>query len=145
MDIWLMEDIPAIQLQQRILEAVPPGLEIQQVTIIARDTPKLQKVIQAAEYSVQLDPSSNTEQFQGKIDRLLDLSEISRTRRGKKYDLRPLIEALEMGYSEGDVMVRMRLSARDGATGRPEEVLIALDTDPSKATIHRSRLFLESK
>lgn len=145
MDIWLLEDVQEYLLQQMIMDAVPPGLEIHQVLLIANDIPKLQKVIQAAEYYVQLDPSPATEQLQRNIDQLLDSTEITRTRRGKKYDLRPLIEALEMSHTEGDVKIQMRLSARDGATGRPEEVLLALGSDPSKATIHRSRLFLESK
>jgi hypothetical protein len=57
---------------------------------------------------------------------------ILRARRGKEYDLRPLIEDLSLtptplpeGEGQG-VRVVMKLSAREGATGRPEEVLDVL-------------------
>jgi hypothetical protein len=35
----------------------------------------------------------------------------------------------------------MRLAAREAATGRPEEVLLALDVEPAGARIHRTRLY----
>jgi hypothetical protein len=38
----------------------------------------------------------------------------------------------------------MQLAARPGATGRPEEVLLALDLDPLAARIHRTELLLKT-
>jgi len=143
MDIWIMEQFEEINLQKRIIDSSPPGFKIFHVQKIPNNVPKLQKVIQAAEYEVFLDPFPPDEQLQVKIDHLLGSAEITRTRRGKTYDLRPLIESLEMVHTEGNVKLLMRLSAKEGATGRPEEVLLALDIDPSHATVHRSRLLLE--
>jgi len=143
MDIWIMEDIEEINLQKRITGSSPPGLKIFHVLKIPNEVPKLQKVIQSAEYYIELDPNPPFEQFRSKIDTLLKFSEIVRVRRGKTYDLRPLIESLEMIHTVGNVKILMCLSAKEGATGRPEEVLHALEIDPSRATVHRSRLILE--
>jgi radical SAM-linked protein len=144
MDIWLLEQPPLQQLHNAILDASPPGLEILHITQISNDSPKLQKVIEAAEYLVSLKPHSSREVLQEKIDRLLDSKEIQRTRRGKNYDLRPLIGSLEMFHTNEDSKIQMHLLARESATGRPDEVLLALELDPLEASIHRSRLFLET-
>ena len=66
---------------------------------------------------------------------LLSQATLMRERRGKHYDLRPLIESLSV---EENVLV-MKLSARDGATGRPDEVLKALGVEGNQ--VHRSRLY----
>jgi hypothetical protein len=38
----------------------------------------------------------------------------------------------------------MRLSARENATGRPDEVISALGGDPLAARVHRTRLILKT-
>jgi hypothetical protein len=38
----------------------------------------------------------------------------------------------------------MRLTAREGATGRPDEVLLAMGLDPARAICRRKRLILAS-
>ena len=65
-------------------------------------------------------------------------------RRGKNYDLRPLVEQLHKTHEmDGRPVIFMRLSARDGATGRPEEVLSALNLDPMAARIQRISLIFK--
>jgi hypothetical protein len=62
------------------------------------------------------------------------------------YDLRPLIEelALTSGCSPSgrgvEVRVFMRLAAREGATGRPEEVLDILGIPFEETHIERTHL-----
>ena len=66
----------------------------------------------------------------------MNAASLPRERRGKSYDLRPLIETL-LVKREGDaVQLEMTLSAREAATGRPGEVLRAMDLDPACAHIH---------
>jgi hypothetical protein len=75
---------------------------------------------------------------------LLAREEIIRRRRGKEYDLRPLIEAIAVSADEnGHPMVEMKLTARAGSTGRPDEVLEALGLDPLSAHIERVGLHLD--
>ena len=42
------------------------------------------------------------------------------------------------------ILLVMRLSARDAATGRPEEALLSLGLDPLAARIHRKHIHLKS-
>ena len=61
------------------------------------------------------------------------------------YDLRPLIEVLTLTstlpYGEGqEVGILMRLTAREGATGRPEEVLDVLGIAFEGTRIERTHL-----
>jgi hypothetical protein len=64
-------------------------------------------------------------------------------RRGKTYDLRPLVEALE--FDPDRSLLRMRLSAREGAAGRPEEVLQALGCEEQQALAVRTELVLTAR
>ena len=81
----------------------------------------------------------------GKIETLLNSETILRQRRGKSYDLRPLIKELTLS-PEGENSsnkICMRLSAQEGGTGRPEEVLLALDIQPENTRIERTRLVFQ--
>jgi hypothetical protein len=70
---------------------------------------------------------------------------LPRERRGKSYDLRPLIEMLSVvTQPDGKVWLRTTLAARNGATGRPDEVLVALDLEPESARVERTRLIFQS-
>ena len=67
-----------------------------------------------------------------------------RERRGKTYDLRPLVELLSViTQADGKTWLKMTLSAREGATGRPEEVLSALEIEPETARVERTRLIFQ--
>jgi hypothetical protein len=71
---------------------------------------------------------------------VLEAESFVRTRRGKEYDLRPLIEALDLM----DGKIFMKLAAREGATGRPEEVLDVLGIAFEDTRIERTRLIFQS-
>jgi hypothetical protein len=83
-----------------------------------------------------------------RLENLLSATTLLRTRRDKPYDLRPLIEELCLTPTsvagEGQTMqIFMRLAARDGATGRPEELLDALGIPLETTRIERTRLILK--
>ena len=61
-------------------------------------------------------------------------------RRKKEYDLRPLIEELTLN-DENHIF--MRLTAREGATGRPEEVLDVMGIPLENARIERTKLLFK--
>jgi hypothetical protein len=108
--------------------------------------PALQTQVEAAEYEVTLTDPSTTLRADGsglkrRIDSVMESESIIRERRGKTYDLRPLIESLEL-VSEGKIF--MRLTAREGATGRPEEVLDVVGIAFEGTRIERTRLIFHS-
>lgn len=122
LDLWLSEPVDPQQLRERLAEAAPPGLEIEQVRTIPSDAPKLQKLISTAEYQVQVQPGD----LPGLAERaaaLMEAEKLPRARRGKAYDLRPLLEDLAV-RDDGWVVMQLTVGAR--GTGRPDEVLRAL-------------------
>ena len=120
--------------------AAPPGLEITLVQQVELQLPALQTQVSAAEYlAMPLDPLP--EGFlQHAASDLVQAPSLPRERRGKPYDLRPLIQALEVREAPAGPALWMRLAAREGATGRPEEVLDALGFDPTTFRVERTAL-----
>ena len=138
-DIELDQEIEIDQLIQALSTAAPPGLIISEIEIIPGGSPKLQKLIESSEYLIPI-PSEGTETLQPLIEAMLSSEKLPRVRRGKEYDLRPLIEELSLAAPSE---LRLRLAARSSATGRPDEVLRALELDPTPLVPHRVRLFLK--
>jgi radical SAM-linked protein len=146
-DIWINElSQPMDRSYKEILQpAAPPGLVISSVAVVDEHGPALQTQVVSAEYDVTLlDPCDIPGLVKG-ISTLLEAASLSRERRGKAYDLRPLIESLELLPAEGSGALRLhlRLAARNGATGRPEEVLDALGIPFETTRIERTRLNLK--
>ncbi len=142
LDIWLDVATPADELGTRLEATRPPDLSFTGVDAIGPDAPRLSKLIRAADYTACLSPGA-VDDAAGLSDRvvaLLAAESLPRERRGKPYDLRPLIERLEVV----DQGLSMRLGLGDRRTGRPEEVLLALDLVPEQARIERLRIVLES-
>jgi anti-sigma-K factor RskA len=107
--------------------------------------PALQTQVLAAEYEVTLTEPVDGAELERRIQSVKDLQSIPRERRGKIYDLRPLIEELSLTPTpEGEVRVFMRLTAREGATGRPEEVLDVLGIAFEGTRIERTRIIFLS-
>jgi hypothetical protein len=65
-------------------------------------------------------------------------------RRGKSYDLRPLILDLEI-ILENPIYLKMLLMSKDGATGRPEEVLSELNIPMELTRIIRKKIILANE
>ncbi len=182
-DVWLDEaEGPVVQPSADVLQAaVPPGLTILEISEVDAHAPALQTLVVSAEYEATLlDPVDEADLARRLAD-LLAAPSLPRERRGKAYDLRPLIEQLSLapssplppgvpsgcfakGRGEGReegvrgsdgspsrlqgqapaVHIFMRLAAREGATGRPEEVLDALGIPLEAAHIERTRLIFET-
>lgn len=140
-DIWLREEWDAQELKNRVIDKLPPGIEVQSVGQIIKKEKSLQSKLRAAEYQVQVECEVEVSLID-RVDSLLAKDEIHRVRRGKEYDLRPLVEKLEVDSHNEQVsfQLSMRLTARERATGRPEEVLSALGLDECRTQIHRSKL-----
>ncbi len=74
----------------------------------------------------------------------MEATSLPRERRGKNYDLRPLIEELSLPPSPSPLpLIFMRLKAQEGATGRPEEVLDALGIPFEETRIERTKLIFK--
>ena len=148
-DMWLeLSQIDYADARKRLQAGAPPGLTIQQVEAVDEHDPALQTQVVSAEYEVTLLETVSDPDLQSRLEGLLAATSLPRERRGKPYDLRPLIEELSVSPSSlgGGVGVRvfMRLAAREGATGCPEEVLDVLGIPLEMTHIERTRLLLRT-
>lgn len=146
MDMKLERDISLDGLPERLNSTLPPGLQVLNVEQVEERLPALQTRVASAEYEVTLTEPVDRSELERRIDSVNNLKSIPRERRGKMYDLRPLLEELSLTPTplpEGEgpgVRVFMRLAAREGATGRPEEVLDVLGIAFEGTRIERTRL-----
>lgn len=144
MDLRLEREIPLEGLREKLQQTLPTGIQILDVESAEERAPALQTQVTAAEYEITLMEPVDRSELKRKVDSIMDSESIIRERRGKKYDLRPLIEGLDLPPPGGGEKILMRLAAREGATGRPEEVLDALGIAFEDTRIERTRLILNS-
>ena len=137
LDMRLERDIPLEGLEDTLQTTLPSGIRVLSIEQVDDRAPALQTQVVSAEYEVHLTEPVDGSDLKRRVDSVMEAESIIRTRRGKEYDLRPLIEKLEMP-SEGKI--DMKLSAREGATGRPEEVLDELGIAFEETRIERTRL-----
>ena len=144
MDMWLTADRDLAQLRNDLQATLPRDIQILNVEQVDDRAPALQTQIIAAEYEATI-PEEFASNLTSRLSALTDASSLPRVRRGKTYDLRPLIESLEAAPADGSGKTRllMRLTAREGATGRPEEVLSALGIPPETVRVERTRLIFQ--
>jgi len=139
-DVWLEETFELEKIGSALAEAVPPGIEIVHIEPVDLRLPALQTQVRSAEYIATLLEANHA--LDKRLAELIAAESLPRERRGKPYDLRPLIE--DLVRIEDDVQnrpqLKMILAAREGATGRPEEVLTALNIAPETARVQRTRL-----
>jgi radical SAM-linked protein len=140
LDMRLEHDIQLDGLREKLQGTLPTGIQVTSVESVDERAPTLQTQVASAEYEVSLAEAGFGSDVKRKIESVLESESIIRTRRGKEYDLRPLIEMLDLL----DGKIHMQLAAREGATGRPEEVLDILGIAFEDTRIERTRLIFQS-
>ena len=154
MDMWLDEDVDEVV--SALQANVPPGLIILGAKQVNEREPSLQSQVIAAEYEIEITEAGYGPGLTEKIASVMEAESIPRERRNKQYDLRPLIEELTLlslsgsptgvlregpgGEGQG---LFMRLTAREGATGRPEEVLDVIGIPLEDTRIERTKLIFQ--
>ena len=136
LDMRLERDVKLGNLRERLNDTLPPGIRVAHIEQADERAPALQTQVVEAEYKVELREPVDPSELRRRIESALASESILRERRGKKYDLRPLIQSIE---AVDDTIV-MILAAREGATGRPEEVLDVLGIAFEETKIERTRL-----
>jgi radical SAM-linked protein len=157
LDAWLEKPLPVEDFARALMPVLPDGLTVSQVHPVGLKEPALQTRIVGAEYRVTVerrpepveggDPEpveggdGPAEQVEARIERALAATELAHERRGRRYDLRPLIERLWLEQvGGGEFVLGMQLAARAGATARPEAVLEVLGMGDAFARYHRRGL-----
>ena len=143
-DIWLEEEMDPAEAREQIMSRMAPGILVHEVWEVPLDVPAMQASTEETAYFAVVDGLIDRSELRQRVDELLAAESIMRERRGKEYDLRPLILELKPEEDEeGRLLLAMRLLLQPGKTGRPDEVLDALGLDPLSVRVHRTNIVLE--
>lgn len=141
-DIWFDDTLPLDDVAKQLSTVMPPGLSLSAVEQVSEDLPSMQSLLEAARYEVRFAAGAvDRATLEAAIERLLALDELpweeQRGQKVRRYDLRATV--LELAVREGEdgaPVLEMHLSLEQGRTGRPSQVLKALevDVDPDATT-----------
>ncbi|MGL4651070.1 MAG: TIGR03936 family radical SAM-associated protein [Caldilineaceae bacterium] len=150
-DIVLSPPLPLDEISARIRDRLPPGVLLHAIDEVPILADSLAATLIGADYTLLIyaEPGELPgEELEARIVSLLDRSEIwrERERKGERYtyNLRPLVFILRYeGYSPltEEHRIFLRVQVRPGATGRPDEVLDALELGDWARTLRRERLY----
>lgn len=149
LDMTLTHPVPLDTLSKRIVAALPNGLTLRHVEEVPLAAPSLQSQVRSATYRVYLDTDRPAQAVQERVTRFLAEDTAPWTRRSHKgktrqVDLRALVKGLAFRETaSGRLVLEMRLQHDSELTGRPDEVIAALELTAVVRLIERTGL--ESK
>lgn len=144
LDVRFNDEIPTQEIAARLKDSLPKDIQITQIESVDERLPALQTQVLSAEYEVHLTEPVEGSELKRAIEEVMLAEALPRERRGKFYDLRPLIVSLDLETDpNGKHYILMTLFARDGATGRPEEVLNVLGIEPEYTRVERTKLIFK--
>jgi radical SAM-linked protein len=142
MDVVLEPAMDSAGFLARLAVQLPPGIRLLSAVEVPLDAPALPAVVRRVEYRAEVEAPADV--VADAVARVLAASSLPRQRRGRHYDLRPLIDDLWVEPADdARCAVWMRLRAEAGATGRPDEVMDCLGLAEKVQAIRRTRLELE--
>jgi radical SAM-linked protein len=141
---FLEQEMDLSSLETALTNSIPFGISINSITQINLLEPALQTQTIASEYQVVFLEEFDGNKIIESIHVLISKEMVIRVRRGKSYDLRPLILDLEI-ILEKPIYLKMLLKSKDGATGRPEEVLSELNIPVEFTRIIRKKIIMANE
>ncbi len=150
-DITLSPPQRLAAIEQQLRAKLPPGVILHALAEVPLNTDALQTLLIGADYTILIyaEPGElAADLLPQRIAEFLAQTEIprERERKGEKYiyNLRPLV--FELRYAGYDVAseehrIFLRVQQRDGATGRPDEVVAALGLADFARTLRREQLY----
>jgi len=147
MDIVSQRRISPYLVQKTLVTQLPQGINIISVLQVPPDAPSLQSQVRRAEYRVEIETDKPVDEIKAAIDSFLALAELpwqhKRDEEMRSYDIRKLVERVWFVEAHGTICVLgMCLRADGSASGRAEQVALALGFDGQPKSICRTRLFL---
>lgn len=150
-DITFSPPVALDELQRRISASLPPGLRIRSLSQAELKGTALQTLLIGADYRLGILASTDelaAAEIQARIANFLAAESHLRTRERKgrtyQYNLRPLVYELRyQGYDPAAEAhsIFLRVQQREGATGRPDEVVSTLNMVCFARNLWRERLY----
>lgn len=145
LDVWLEEPVPVGNAARMMAPVLPDGLSVKEICQVDPRAPAMQTQVVGTVYRVIVEWDEDPEDVEARIARVMAVDDLRHQRRGREYNLRPLIETLSLiKAAEKKVTLHMQLSARPGATGRPEAVVDVLGMGDAFARYYRERLIVSA-
>jgi len=150
MDILLRKRFSPYYLIKTVGEQLPHGIGLVGVEIVALPLPSLQSQVRQAEYRVELETDKQAQEVEEALHAFMAKKQLPwqhrRDREIRQYDLRSLVDRLWLIEWQGSrCTVGMRLRTDSSATGRAEQVILALGFPDPPRSIHRTKLILAGK
>ncbi len=147
LDLVLSPPCVIDEVQAQLNRAVPPGMQVSSIVEMPLNAPALQMQLAAAEFEITVEGEAAIGLLSERVLQFLAATEVMRDRRGKVYNLRPLVQALSIASAQADraAVIRSRLQATPAGTGRPDELAAALGLDPATVKIRRTKLIFLDK
>lgn len=132
LDVTLTERWPLARARAALGEALPHGHELVDCHDVWLGEPALAAQVRSADYRIVLEGAPSASRLSEAAAALLSREHIERTRakgdRSVAYDLRPLVEAIEVEDDGPPVVLRVRVRIdQERGPGRPDEVVAALE------------------
>jgi radical SAM-linked protein len=173
LDMVLSPPCAIDEVKAQLDRTLPPGMKVISIAEMPLNAPALQMQLAAAEFEITIEGEEAIGLLQERVPQFLAATEIMRDRRGKVYNLRPLVQALSVeparalprtpptphwgvgqgvsaeqgraGRADQAAVIRSRLQATPEGTGRPDELAAALGLDPATVKIKRTKLLFLDK
>ena len=142
LDLWLARPLPLGHLLSALERQCPRGVALGGAEPVPPRAPSLPSLVRAAEYRVEGEGNGVAEAVAALMSASHFPWEHRRDKEVRRYDLRPLVEGLRAERGpRGEWVLEMRLKAGPEATGRPDQVALAVGLQPHR--LHRTRILLE--
>jgi len=156
-DIWL-QDTDTWQLDEvlpKLQAALPSGIQLQSAQEVELYGKPLQVLVHSAEYEITLLDEIPASLLDEKIATVMGAESILRERRKRRknkrytsqkptYDIRPLIQEMApIPPENGKLRLYIRVSASEGATGRPDDILSEMGIPVEAARVTRTKLIYD--
>lgn len=144
LDLWTTQDWEAGLLAARIQAQCPEGISLRAIQRLPLDAPGLQISLRAGAYRVEFREQIDLDALRNQVQGFLQQSQLLRERRGKAYDLRPLVLALALHGNEPTSLLMTLQHQQERGSGRADEVLDALGIALEQVSVRRTALIFDS-
>jgi radical SAM-linked protein len=139
---------PALEIEAaraRLERALPPGIKLRSIEPVVLNAPALQTQLLSTEFEIVVEEPAAIAALPDRVREFCEATEVMRERRGKTYNLRPLVQSLAIEVEPDRAVIRSSLQGTESGTGRPDELIAALGVDPATTQIKRINLIFLDK
>jgi radical SAM-linked protein len=147
MDVYLSEHVPSKRFLSQLAKQLPAGVTAVAAEEVGLSLPAVQADVRFAEYDVDVEGATEDD-ARAKAEAFLAKPSVpwehKREKETRAYDIRALVETIDVAPRDRGVRLHMRLRSDNAGAGRPEQVVAALG-QPAPSRIHRTKLVLAQR